>query len=105
MLIFLFMSKNPCEYVGHFQQETGGPYYLEEIHKSAYCSTSYSWIVDNYPCIPGKMYFGRGAKQLSWNYNYGAFSSAMFGDPMVLLENLSWLQQLGSILLLQCGSL
>jgi len=71
---------------GHFQQETGGLYYLEEIHKSAYCSTSYSWIVDNYPCIPGKMYYGRGAKQLSWNYNYGAFSSAMFGDPMVLLE-------------------
>jgi hypothetical protein len=25
----------------------------------------------------------RGAKQLSWNYNYGAFSTAMFGDSQV----------------------
>ena len=33
-----------------------------------------------YPCSPGKQYYGRGAKQLSWNYNYGAFSVAMFGD-------------------------
>ena len=40
-----------------------------------------------YPCIPGQKYFGRGAKQLSWNYNYGAFSNAMFGDAMILLKN------------------
>lgn len=40
-----------------------------------------------YPCYPGMKYFGRGAKQLSWNYNYGAFSDAMFGDPKILLEN------------------
>merc|ERR1711872_530370 len=26
-------------------------------------------------------------KQLSWNYNYGAFSNAMFGDTKVLLKN------------------
>jgi len=25
-------------------------------------------------------YYGRGAKQLSYNYNYGPFSDAMFGD-------------------------
>ena len=24
-----------------------------------------------YPCSPGKQYYGRAAKQLSWNYNYG----------------------------------
>merc|ERR1711953_204299 len=27
-----------------------------------------------------------GAKQLSWNYNYGAFSTAMFRDPQILLH-------------------
>ncbi len=31
-------------------------------------------------------YFGRGAKQLSYNYNYGPFSEAMFGDVRVLLD-------------------
>ena len=39
-----------------------------------------------YPCSPGKQYYGRGAKQLSWNYNYGAFSVAMFGDVHTLLR-------------------
>ncbi len=33
-----------------------------------------------------KSYFGRGAKQLSYNYNYGPFSQAMFGDVSVLLN-------------------
>ncbi|XSZ47856.1 chitinase [Francisella noatunensis] len=33
------------------------------------------------------MFFGRGAKQLSYNYNYGPFSQAMFGDVRVLLDN------------------
>lgn len=32
-------------------------------------------------------YYGRGAKQLSYNYNYGPFSDAMFGDVTKLLEN------------------
>ena len=35
-----------------------------------------------------KKYFGRGAKQLSYNYNYGPFSQAMNnGDQSVLLKN------------------
>lgn len=35
-----------------------------------------------------KKYFGRGAKQLSYNYNYGPFSQAMFdGDQRVLLND------------------
>ncbi|EKO3563400.1 chitinase [Vibrio fluvialis] len=34
-----------------------------------------------------KSYFGRGAKQLSYNYNYGPFSEAMFGTVRVLLDN------------------
>lgn len=35
-----------------------------------------------------KKYFGRGAKQLSYNYNYGPFSQVMFnGDQSVLLND------------------
>ncbi|MFB2908052.1 glycoside hydrolase family 19 protein, partial [Aeromonas jandaei] len=33
-----------------------------------------------------KSYFGRGAKQLSYNYNYGPFSQAMFGTVSTLLN-------------------
>ncbi len=34
-----------------------------------------------------KKYYGRGAKQLSYNYNYGPFSQAMYGgDQSVLLK-------------------
>ena len=71
---------------GHIQQEVAGLVYLEEINKSPYCASWTAWVVAAYPCAPGKMYYGRGAKQLSWNYNYGAFSNAMFGDAKVLLE-------------------
>ena len=34
-----------------------------------------------------KHYFGRGALQLKWDYNYGAFPNSIFGDAKVLLEN------------------
>ena len=72
---------------GHIQQETANLYYIEEINKSPYCEAGSQWVVEAYPCVTGQMYYGRGAKQLSWNYNYGAFSNAMFGDAMVLLSN------------------
>ncbi|SNS40459.1 Chitodextrinase [Micrococcales bacterium KH10] len=32
-------------------------------------------------------YFGRGAKQLSYNYNYGQFSTSLYGDANVLLDD------------------
>lgn len=37
-----------------------------------YCSPSQEW-----PCAPGKKYFGRGPMQLSWNYNYGQCGQAL----------------------------
>ena len=72
---------------GHIQQETANLVYIEEINKSPYCADWSTWVVEAYPCVSGQMYYGRGAKQLSWNYNYGAFSNAMFGDAMILLNN------------------
>ncbi len=93
----------------HFVQETGahapgwdgaqgnpewrqGLYYLRERYKSedVYNGTynkCTGWPGERWPCAPQKSYFGRGAKQLSWNYNYGPFSEAMFGDKDVLLNN------------------
>jgi chitodextrinase len=49
------------------------------------------WIAQTWPCgkYPDgtfKSYFGRGAKQLSYNYNYGPFSEAMYGDVGALLD-------------------
>jgi len=34
-----------------------------------------------------KVFFGRGAIQLSWNYNYRAASEALTGDPMTFCED------------------
>jgi chitodextrinase len=46
------------------------------------------WQNKRWPCAPNKGYFGRGAKQLSYHFNYGAFSEVMFGgDATVLLNN------------------
>ena len=46
----------------HFEQETAGLYYLEEIAKSDYCATWSQWVREAYPCSPGKQYYGRGSK-------------------------------------------
>jgi len=50
------------------------------------------WQGQRYPCGTYedgsyKSYFGRGAKQLSYNYNYGPFSEAMTGEVSTLLNN------------------
>ncbi len=99
----------------HFTQETGGHtiawpepqwrqglVYVRELGWSEDAAGGYgicdpaSWQGEAWPCsvFDGghpregqyKSYFGRGAKQLSYNYNYGPFSEAMFGDVTVLLE-------------------
>ncbi|MGR5230238.1 chitinase [Photobacterium damselae] len=98
----------------HFAQETGGhigkdnawdnPLGLEEwqqalVHvremgwsegQEGYttgCGQN-DWQNKRWPCEKGQGYFGRGAKQLSYHFNYGAFSEVMFdGDATVLLKN------------------
>nr|WP_269840274.1 chitinase [Paucibacter sp. M5-1]MCZ7882898.1 chitinase [Paucibacter sp. M5-1] len=50
-----------------------------------------TWQAQVWPCGKDaqgryKQYFGRGAKQLSYSFNYGPFSDAMFGDVRVLLN-------------------
>lgn len=96
----------------HFAQETGahdpnssvpqwrqGLYFLREAGCSdndtscgynAECEPS-TWQGQTWPCGKDasgrwKKYYGRGAKQLSYNYNYGPFSDAMFGTVRTLLD-------------------
>jgi len=95
----------------HFTQETGdhnpslqipewrqGLVHVQELGcdgrdcgYSANCGSN-QWTARAWPC--GKddgggflSYHGRGAKQLSYNYNYGQFSTAMYGDSRYLLDN------------------
>ena len=95
----------------HFAQETGGHeswrpeaewrqalVYIREMGWSEGQKGGYNgecnpdvWQGQTWPCGKDKdgdflSYFGRGAKQLSYNYNYGPFSEAMYGDVKVLLE-------------------
>ncbi len=48
---------------------------------------SQKWTCGTFENGDFKSYFGRGAKQLSYNYNYGPFSEAMFGTTRTLLDN------------------
>ncbi|MFG6447881.1 glycoside hydrolase family 19 protein [Roseateles sp. BYS180W] len=96
----------------HFTQETGAhdrnnviPEWRQALYfvREAGCSEASYGCPYNNECAPGtwqsevwpcgkdaqgrfKQYFGRGAKQLSYSYNYGPFSEAMFGDVNVLLK-------------------
>jgi hypothetical protein len=70
-------------FLAHLAQETGGFRYLEQIT----VTRSYSVANKDYPPVDGKEYHGRGPMQLSYNYNYGQFSNAYFGDKNVLLNN------------------
>ncbi|MCW7553889.1 hypothetical protein NX722_14900 [Endozoicomonas gorgoniicola] len=95
----------------HFTQETGGHnkydpipewrqglYYLREVGWTERSANGYgicsrdTWQGKAYPCgkFPDgkyKSYFGRGAKQLSYNYNYGPFSLSIYKDVGILLNS------------------
>ncbi|ROS05552.1 chitodextrinase [Sinobacterium caligoides] len=96
----------------HFAQETGGHdansdlpewkqglVYVREMGLTEDSRGMYNsecnpavWQGEAWPCGTFedgsfKSYFGRGAKQLSYNYNYGPFSQAIYGDVNTLLDN------------------
>jgi chitinase len=62
-------------FLANVAHETGDLQYADEIAKADYCQSSSSC-----PCEPGQQYFGRGALQLSWNYNYCAAGDALGVD-------------------------
>ncbi|MGL5948876.1 MAG: glycoside hydrolase family 19 protein [Aeromonas sp.] len=99
----------------HFAQETGAHenwrpegewrqalHYVREMGWSEGAAGGYNgecnpnvWQGKQWPCgtLPNgefKSYFGRGAKQLSYSYNYGPFSEAMYGTVRTLLDNPEW---------------
>jgi len=97
----------------HFAQETGEhdihsdiPEFRQALHwvREMGCSETGAGCGYNAECKPDiwqgqlyacgknadgsfKKYYGRGAKQLSYNYNYGSFSQVMYGDTSVLLND------------------
>merc|ERR1712180_300896 len=108
----LICKKTLATMFAHFTQETGGHNPHGEVEqwrqglvflREAGCTETgpgcgydsscdpNTWQGKTWPCGTNgggwKKYFGRGAKQLSYNFNYGPFSDAMYGTVKKLLEN------------------
>jgi chitodextrinase len=67
----------------------GGLYWVEEVGYSTDPETGMSSAINYvdssstlYPPAPGRSYYGRGIIQLSWNYNYGAFSYWLYDNGL-----------------------
>ncbi len=67
----------------------GGLYWVEEVGYSSRPDGTSPAIgyVDTgsaaFPPVPGRSYHGRGVIQLSWNYNYGAFSRWLYDSGLM----------------------
>ncbi|XP_052195614.1 basic endochitinase-like [Diospyros lotus] len=82
--IAAFLAQTSHETTGGWASAPDGPYawgycFLREQGNSDYCVQNRQW-----PCAPGKKYFGRGPIQISYNYNYGPAGKAIGSD---LLHN------------------
>lgn len=67
----------------------GGLYWVEEVGYSSDSATGKSAAIGyvdagstEFPPSVGRSYYGRGVIQLSWNYNYGAFSYWMYDNGL-----------------------
>ena len=69
-------KREAAAFLANVERETLGLVYADEIIKGPYCAPS-----PDCPCAEGKSYWGRGALQLSWNYNYCAAGQAL-GLPL-----------------------
>ncbi|WP_407605247.1 glycoside hydrolase family 19 protein [Pseudomonas aeruginosa] len=88
-------------FFAHVTHETGHLCYIEEIGGPSQPVGQYCLSSPQYPCAPGKRYYGRGPLQLSWNYNYiDAGNSLNFDglnnpdlvaeDPILSFETALW---------------
>jgi len=88
-----FLGQTSHETTGGWADAPGGPFawgycWKEEVGCESGGCTQYCQSGNaQYPCTVGQTYQGRGPMQLSWNYNYGAFSQASFGDSQKLLKD------------------
>jgi predicted chitinase len=69
-------QREAAAFLANAAHETGGLAFIEQINKTAACSPQASCA-----CAPGKLYYGRGPLQLTWNYNYCAAGRAL-GLPL-----------------------
>lgn len=60
---------------------------MEEDDRGEYCNRDSKY--GDYPCAPGKRYYGRGPLQVSWNYNYGAAGRDLGFDGLQAPETLA----------------
>ncbi|KAF4357226.1 endochitinase [Cannabis sativa] len=73
-----FLAQTSHETTGGWSTAEGGPYawgycFISEVGQpGSYCVPSTEW-----PCVPGKKYYGRGPIQISYNYNYGPAGQAL----------------------------
>lgn len=84
--IAAFLAQTSHETTGGWPTAPDGPYAWgycfkqEQGNPGDYCQPSQQW-----PCAPGKKYFGRGPIQISYNYNYGPAGKAinvdLLGNP------------------------
>lgn len=67
-------------FFAHVTHETGHMCYINEINGANmdYCDKSNK----QWPCQPGKKYYGRGPLQISWNFNYGPAGQALGFDGL-----------------------
>lgn len=67
-------------FLAHMKHESGSLIYVEEIGCTVdgWSCTGYNAPHTIYPPTTDQKYYGRGPFQLSWNYNYGQFSTAAF---------------------------
>jgi basic endochitinase B len=86
-----FLANIAQETSGGWKDAEGGYFkwglYFVEEQQSGSQNNYIDSTKKNYPAVNGKSYFGRGPKQLSWNYNYGQFSEAWFGTKDSLLSH------------------
>ncbi|KAK3134611.1 hypothetical protein QOZ80_6AG0551310 [Eleusine coracana subsp. coracana] len=83
--IAAFLAQTSHETTGGWASAPDGPFSWGYCFKQEQGATA-DYCVSNaqYPCAPGKKYFGRGPIQISYNYNYGPAGRAIGVD---LLNN------------------
>ena len=86
-----FLANIAQETSGGWDTAPGGYFvwglvYIEELQPNGPLDYS-DYKSALYPPVKGKRYYGRGPKQISWNYNYGQFSEAWYGNKTQLLEH------------------
>jgi predicted chitinase len=65
-------KREVAAFLANVSRETGELVYIDQIQKDVLCQPSAAC-----PCEPGKMYYGRGPIQISWNYNYCSAGAAL----------------------------